>query len=181
MPLKVRFFPLPFAKQHRKSCKTYAGKLPMGSFPWWSIPSTWAITSRVSIFVSGCWWVGISLRRTQLRSDSCWKSCPNRWVPLRIVHFWPMDSHSRYHELPVPVTNFDPNAMSFDPNAVSFDPNAMSFDPKAATFYPKAAGFDPQAVSFDPKAVSFDPTATMFDPKVSWRRELPPSPAVCNV
>lgn len=81
---------------------------------------------------------------------------------------FPLMKHPQYHELPVPVTNFDPNAMSFDPNAVSFDPNAMSFDPKAATFYPKAAGFDPQAVSFDPKAVSFDPTATMFDPKVGY-------------
>ena len=78
--------------------------------------------------------------------------------------------NSRYHEPPVPVTNFDPNAMSFDPNAMSFDPNAMSFDPTAASFDPNASSFDPKAVSFDPKAVSFNPNATMFDPnaKVPW-------------
>eukprot|EP00435_Cladocopium_sp_Y103_P020219 s384_g4.t3 len=77
---------------------------------------------------------------------------------------FPLMKQSQY-EPPVPVTNFDPNAMSFDPNAVSFDPNAMSFDPKAVSFDPKAVSFDPKAVSFDPKAVSFDPKAVSFDPK----------------
>ena len=139
-------FSLAPCKTAQEELQDLCRKAANGEFPFMKHPQ------HLSYYIKGfhlCFRLLMSwnfLGRTQLRSDLCWKNCPNGWVASRIVHFWPMDSHSRYDGLPVPVTNFDPNAMSYDPNAVSFDPNAMSFDP----------------------------TATMFDPsaKVSWRREF---------